>query len=211
IALELADAMVRAHHLGIIHRDIKPGNVLLADDGTPRLTDFGVAHIANKERVTDSGLALGTLDYLSPELLNGEILDARADLWAFGVLMYEMLMGTRPFIGNNIGQTIANILNQPVPDMELLRPDIPLSLIDLIYRLLEKDRNARIPTARQLGAELEAILAGDVHPPALFAPPSATPSQDAIRHNLPIQTTPFIGRETEIIELTRLLNDPKHR
>ncbi len=211
VALELADALVRAHHLGIIHRDIKPGNVLLAEDGTPRLTDFGVAHIASKERVTDSGLAVGTLDYLPPELLNGEILDVRADLWAFGVLLYEMTMGNRPFSGNNIGQTIANILNQPVPDIELLRPDLPHSLVDLIYRLLEKDRNARIPTARQLGAELEAILAGDNHPPALFAPPITPIPQDAIRHNLPSQTTPFVGRETEISELIRLLRDPNHR
>ena len=211
IALELSDALVRAHHLGIIHRDIKPGNVLLAEDGTPRLTDFGVAHIASKERVTDSGLAVGTLDYLPPELLNGEMLDVRADLWAFGVLLYEMAMGNRPFSGVNIGQTISNILNQPVPDMELLRPDLSHSLIDLIYRLLEKDRHARIPTARQLGAELEAILAGDNHPPALFAPPTTHIPQDAIRNNLPSQTTPFVGRETEISELTRLLRDPNHR
>lgn len=211
IALELSDALVRAHHLGIIHRDIKPGNVLLAEDGTPRLTDFGVAHIASKERVTDSEIAVGTLDYLPPELLNGEILDVRADLWAFGVLLYEMCIGSRPFSGNNIGQIISNILNLPVPDIELIRPDLPHALVDLIYRLLEKDRNARIPTARQLGAELEAILAGNNQSPTLFTSPQTPIPQDAIRHNLPVQTTPFVGRESEIAELSRLLNDQNHR
>ncbi|MCL4254461.1 MAG: protein kinase, partial [Anaerolineae bacterium] len=211
IALELSDALVRAHHLGIIHRDIKPGNVLIADDGTPRLTDFGVAYITAKERVTDSGIAVGTLDYFSPEVLNGETHDARSDLWAFGVLLYEMCMGERPFGGHTIGQTVNNILNMPLPDIEQLRPDMPLSLIDLIYRLLQKDRNARIATARQLGAELEAILSGDIHPPALFSTPISSTHQDEIRHNLPVQNTPFVGRETEIAELTRLLQDPKHR
>src|SRR5689334_3013623 len=84
ISLDLADALTRAHRLKIIHRDLKPANVLVADDGTIRLTDFGVAQMGSKERMTQTGLAIGTLDYLCPEGINGEPIDARADIWSFG-------------------------------------------------------------------------------------------------------------------------------
>ena len=84
IALDLADALTRAHRLNIIHRDIKPDNVLLAEDGTPRLTDFGVAHMADRTRLTQTGSVIGTYAYLSPEACNGLELDERADIWSFG-------------------------------------------------------------------------------------------------------------------------------
>jgi serine/threonine-protein kinase len=93
IGLEVADALTRAHHLGIIHRDLKPANVLLAKDGTPRLTDFGIAHVPESPRLTQTGILMGTVDYLSPEACSGEALDTRADIWAFGVVLYEMLIG----------------------------------------------------------------------------------------------------------------------
>src|SRR5579859_5707482 len=95
IALELADALAQAHHLKIIHRDLKPSNVLLAEDGTPRLTDFGVAHMAQGGSTT-AGAVVGTLSYLPSEASNGETPDTRADVWAFGVLLFEMLVGCRP-------------------------------------------------------------------------------------------------------------------
>src|SRR5258708_39536457 len=91
IGLEVADALTRTHHLKIIHRDLKPANVLLADDGTPRLTDFGVAHVDTAERVTEIGNLVGTPDYLSPESLNGAEASISSDIWAFGVLLFEML------------------------------------------------------------------------------------------------------------------------
>jgi len=94
--LDLADALTRAHRLKIIHRDLKPGNVLLAEDGTPRLADFGVARLIEKDRMTQSGAMLGTISYMVPEsLTNGEA-DARSDIWSFGTMLYEMLMGDHP-------------------------------------------------------------------------------------------------------------------
>jgi serine/threonine protein kinase/predicted ATPase len=227
IAIELADALTRAHYLKIIHRDIKPANVLIAPDGTPRLTDFGVAQIGNlKERVTRTGSIVGTPDYLSPEALNGEQVDNRSDIWAFGVMLFEMLTAQRPFEGSTLTQLITKILTYAIPDIEQLRPDAPVALVDLLYRMLEKDREARVPSVRLIGAELEAIMQGDTktstapyvarrsqemetpHTPRFAA---ATPISDLPKHNLPAQTTAFVGREDELRELNRLLNMPQIR
>ncbi len=213
IALELADALTRAHHLNIVHRDIKPANVLLAGDGTPRLTDFGVAHIGDLARITQTGLLTGTYTYVSPEACDGSILNARADIWSFGVVLYEMLTGKRPFDEPNLTATITAILSKPVPDLTQFRPDIPEALTNLIYRMLEKKRSKRIGSVRLVGAQLEAIITGlDSKPLRLDGSRFETTSLDIApamgpRHNLPPQPTPFVGREPEVQELVNLLND----
>ncbi|MCL4254573.1 MAG: serine/threonine protein kinase, partial [Anaerolineae bacterium] len=115
IALDLSDALTRAHRLKIVHRDLKPANILIAEDGTPRLTDFGVAQIQDKTRVTRTGAMVGTLAYLAPEALNGEPTDERADIWAFGIILYEMLAGRGPFPEENNTALITAILTRPVP------------------------------------------------------------------------------------------------
>lgn len=226
LALDLADALTRAHRLKIVHRDLKPANVLIAADGTPRLTDFGVAHMGTRERVTQTGTAIGTLDYMSPEGLNSLPVDERADIWSFGVILFEMLTGQRPFVGDHLTGVITAILTHPTPDLETLRPDAPLGLVDLIYRMLTKDREARLPSVRVIGAELEALLRGT----DLATPSSAlrlqrsgadtqaferfnapvTPSSKPL-HNLPAHTTPFVGRESELAEISRLLAKPDVR
>ncbi len=230
IALDLADALTRAHRLQIIHRDLKPANVLLTTDGSPRLTDFGVAHMGKQEGLTQTGLAIGTPEYMAPEVLNGDTVDERADIWSFGVMLYEMLLGSRPFSGNSLGQIVTAILTQPVPDLESLRPDLPVALVDLLYRMLAKELEGRIPSVRLVGAEIEAMLRGidlmststaygrfadlidGVDAPTRNSP-FATPTTpvDQVRHNLPAGTIPFIGRQTELHELSALLDDPNVR
>lgn len=121
IALDLTDALIRAHRINVIHRDIKPANVLLAEDGTPRLTDFGVARLGDATSVTKSGTLVGTIAYLSPEGCLGEPLDARADIWSFGVMLYEMLTGYRPFMDANTAALLTAILTRPVPPLGKLR------------------------------------------------------------------------------------------
>jgi LuxR family maltose regulon positive regulatory protein len=165
IALDLADALTRAHRLKIIHRDIKPENILLAEDGTPRLTDFGLArfgdaHVTDGPLLTQEGTIMGTIEYLSPEACNGEQLDARTDIWALGVVLFEMLAGVRPFTGPTIAATLTAILTRPMPDIKVLSPETPDNLKHLIGRMLEKDRENRISSVRQVGAELEAIVHG---------------------------------------------------
>jgi predicted ATPase len=212
LMLELTDALSRAHHLGVIHRDIKPENVLLTKDGTPKLGDFGLALMVDAGLSTSNGM-LGTIAYLSPEALDGQVVDTRSDLWALGIMLFEMITGRRPFEAPLPAALITAILHQPTPDLEALCPDIPIEFVDLVYRLLEKDRNQRIASARQVGAELEAITrstgktrhwveAQGPREPAVAAPGGALP---LVR--LPVQTTPFIGRDTELAELGKLLGD----
>jgi predicted ATPase len=233
LGLDLSDALSRVHHLDIVHRDIKPANVLIAPDGTPRLSDFGVAIMAGRERLSASNGIVGTLDYLSPETVTGANVDARSDIWSFGVLLYELLTGRRPFGGEHAGATLNAILTAPPPDLEQARSDCPTDLADLVYRMLEKDPQRRIPSARRVGAELESIIAarrvllrerhagGDhavdphgvtadrpSHQAAAFAPTAAVLAPVSRTTDLPREATPFIGRERELAELARMLDDP---
>jgi len=160
IMLDLADALTRAHRLDIIHRDLKPANVLLDKGGVPRLTDFGVARMGDSTSVTATGAVVGTLAYLPPEAIAGGIVDTRSDIWAFGVLMYEMLIGTRPFDADNTGALLNNIMTRPTPDMLTVREDIPWALAGLVYWMLEKDPKDRPDSVRIIGAMLENVLSG---------------------------------------------------
>ncbi len=201
IALDLADALTRAHRLGIIHRDLKPANALMAEDGTPRLTDFGLAYLADGSRLTQSGVTIGTVAYLSPEACEGKVLDERADIWAFGVVLYEMLSGELPFTGQTLGAQLTNILTQPAPALAELRPDVPDALAKLVHRMLEKGHQQRIPSVRLVGAELEAILKG--RGSATLSVPAMQPPILDIES--PMARPVFVGREREMAQLDQFL------
>lgn len=157
-ALDLSDALIRTHRMKIIHRDVKPDNVLLDSRGLPRLTDFGAAHITDANTLTQHGAFIGTMHYMSPEILRGVEVDHRADIWSFGVMIYEMLTGFRPFMGRNFRDLIFAVLNQPVPNIDKLRPDLPPVLVTLVHSMLEKDRDNRPNSMRAVGLELEQAL-----------------------------------------------------
>jgi len=211
-AIDLADALTRAHKLDIIHRDLKPENILLAEDGTLRLTDFGIARIGGKQRVTGDNKLIGTVTYLAPEVIQRQEITPRADIWAFGLILLETLTGKFPFEADNILDMMKAIQSAPIPDLEALRPDLPIALIDLIYRMLMRDPNERISSVRYVGAILEDIL----HNRSSSAPKlerfDNTSSDITIgKHNLPVQTTPFVGRETEINQIITALHDTHTR
>ena len=204
--LDLADALTRTHRLNIIHRDLKPGNVLLAADGTPRLTDFGVAHVGDGQTLlTQSGSIIGTIAYLSPEACEGKPHDERSDMWAFGIIMYEMLAGRHPYVEETTAAGMLNaILNIPIPDLLDFRPDTPLQLRDLVHGMLTKAPENRIASARTVGAELEVILNqlhADQTPavsrftplpmttPTTVSPPLSSPSLPAALPSTPRRVT----------------------
>ncbi|MHB8797966.1 MAG: protein kinase domain-containing protein [Thermoanaerobaculia bacterium] len=158
IAAEVLRALADLHALGIVHRDVKPGNVLLAATGEVKLADFGLArHWEGTEtRVTETEGLVGTVEYLSPEQALGDLLDARTDLYSLGVALFEMLAGKVPLRGESaIGTIVAHIRQEPV-DVRKLRPETSAWLSAVVARLLAKDRERRYATAAEVLADLEA-------------------------------------------------------
>jgi serine/threonine protein kinase len=160
IAIPVADALHSAHELAVIHRDVKPPNILLAVDGSPRLTDFGLARIDYLSRVTEAGQLVGTYSYLSPEAINAEEVDVRADVWSFGVTLFEMLAGENPFQRKTPTQSLVAVVTEPVPDLAAARPDLPPSLVSLIHGMLVKQRGERIASIQEVRAALQSLVDG---------------------------------------------------
>lgn len=156
IALECARALAAAHAVGVVHRDIKPGNILLDANGNATVTDFGIALVTSRPaRETHGSTTSGTPHYMSPEQSLGERVDGRSDVYALGVVLYEMLTGTCPFPGRNAMEVIAKHISAPVPSVSEREPGTPVALVRLVDRMLAKDPAGR-PTAAELVKELTA-------------------------------------------------------
>jgi eukaryotic-like serine/threonine-protein kinase len=168
IAIEIARGLHAAHAAGLVHRDLKPDNVFLTLAGTTKILDFGIAKLAQDESVADgfstlTGVVVGTVGYLSPEQIRGAAIDRRADLFALGALMFEMLTGSRTFAREHPVDTLHAILHEDPSDALLERPGVPPALAAIVMRLLEKSPEARFQTATELAEALERIDAGH-HP-----------------------------------------------
>ena len=159
IARQIAEGLRAAHSAGIVHRDLKPGNVMLLPDGTVRILDFGLAK-ARDQTATETGGAFGTVSFMSPEQILAGKVDGRADLWALGVVLYEMLTGRKPFVGAEEVATAHAILHDEPELPSTHRKEIPAALEGLVLRLLRKDPTKRPPDASQLVGELARIETG---------------------------------------------------
>ena len=162
---QLAEGLQAAHAKGIVHRDIKPDNLLLTLAGGVKIMDFGIARLSGSD-LTTTGAVLGTLSYMSPEQILGNKVDHRSDLWSLGVVMYEMLAGRAPFAQQNPAAVMYEILNREPAPVESLRPDTPASLAALVGRLLQKDPDRRPDTS----ADVISALQGADQSPAAEVP-----------------------------------------
>jgi predicted Ser/Thr protein kinase len=158
IARQIASALAAAHSIGIIHRDLKPGNIMVRADGVGKLLDFGIARqLTSAHRITKTGQTLGTLAYMSPEQASNLDVDARSDVFSFGIVLYELFTGVRPFLGDNELALAYTIVNEnPAPPGEL-EPTLPKSLEELILHALQKKPAARFADGREMLRELEKV------------------------------------------------------
>jgi eukaryotic-like serine/threonine-protein kinase len=159
VALQIARGLAFAHEHGVVHRDVKPQNVLLNGDGQAKVTDFGIARTLAVDGVTQTGTVMGTSNYIAPEQASGQPVGVETDVYSLGVVLFELLAGDVPFPGEHFVSVAMKHVNEPPPNLLDVRRDVPLRVAAAVDCALEKDPGARFPSMDSFAAELEACLA----------------------------------------------------
>ncbi len=156
IVRQVCEGLGYAHQKGVVHRDIKPGNIMLLPSGQVKIVDFGIARLESTSGHTQTGAVIGTFHYISPERLKGEASDGRADIWAIGIVLYQMLTGALPFAGEDIS-ALHKVVNEPFPPLGNFLPDYPRALDQVLERALAKNPDDRYATAEEMAADVESV------------------------------------------------------
>src|SRR5262245_15177162 len=191
VGLAVADGVAAAHAKGIIHRDLKPDNIFLTSDGQVKILDFGIARVkrvsaaaetitSSPTKTTEAGLVMGTLGYMSPEQARGETADAPSDIFSLGCVLYEMVSGRRPFVGETVAETIAAILRDTPPPIAHSRSAAPAELERVVMRCLEKQPSERYQSARDLASDLRALLGGNIGAASPLPPRRLRPAAQVV-------------------------------
>ena len=163
VVAQLCDGLSYAHEQGVVHRDVKPDNVFLLEDGSVKLLDFGIAKLTSS-RLTQPGDVLGSASYMSPEQVGGsESVDGRADVFSTGVVLYELLSGRKPFEGDSPTAVMVKILKEEPTPIESVTTDLPPEVVAIVMRALKKDPAERFPSADAMGRELRSVRMS-IHP-----------------------------------------------